>query len=112
MRYFGLGVRCVLVLCVLAAPVLGLAGTSGPFTVTFSDLVVGTSDNPVDTPFSFPKFDASLGHLQSVDIVFSFSGTVMGRRALEHSRLSRIMYSSSCLTSRTMCSSGDRRSTW
>jgi hypothetical protein len=50
------------------------AATSGPFTMSFNNLVTGAG--PLS--FSFPKFDSSLGLLQSVDIEWEFSGTVVG----------------------------------
>jgi hypothetical protein len=49
-------------------------GTSGPFTLEYANLATGGGV----LPFSLPKFDPSLGSLQSVDIAFDFSGTVVG----------------------------------
>ncbi len=42
--------------------------------MNFNNLVTGAGP----LPFSFPKFDSSLGSLQSVDIGWDFSGTVVG----------------------------------
>lgn len=50
------------------------ADTSGPFTLTYANLTTGAATSP----FTLPKFDPSLGSLQSVDIAFDFSGTVVG----------------------------------
>ena len=55
------------------------ADTVGPFVLNFNDLVTGANPyQPVYSPFSFPRFDSSLGSLDLVHLAFSFSGTVVG----------------------------------
>ena len=55
------------------------ADTVGPITVSFSNLATGADDlQHVTRTFSFPKFDMSLGSLQTVDLAFAFSGIVGG----------------------------------
>jgi hypothetical protein len=61
-----------LIIMVYALP--AAADTSGPYTLEYANLVTGGGA----VPFSLPKFDASLGSLQSVDIAIDFSGTVAG----------------------------------
>jgi hypothetical protein len=64
-----------LILLTALAPAQNLfGGTSGPFTLEYANLATGGGV----LPFSLPKFDSSLGSLQSVDIAFDFSGTVVG----------------------------------
>lgn len=50
------------------------AKTTDSVTSSFTNLVTGAGT----LPLSFPKFDRSLGSLQSVDISWDFSGTVVG----------------------------------
>ncbi len=53
--------------------------TNGPFKASFTNLITGINDlDPVYTSFAFPKFDATLGTLQNVELAFNFSGTVVG----------------------------------
>ena len=55
------------------------ADTVGPFTQSFNNLVTGAGDlQRVDSTFSFPAFDRSLGTLERVHLAFDFSGTVAG----------------------------------
>ena len=50
-----------------------------PFTATFNNLTAGPDlYHPVYSDFAFPRFDSSLGSLQSVNLAFNFSGTVAG----------------------------------
>jgi hypothetical protein len=56
------------------------AATTGPYTVSFTNLVTGLGSlapSPA-LPFSFPKFDASLGTLSSVNIEWNIIGTTVG----------------------------------
>lgn len=70
-----LGILVVVISCSLSA----VADTAGPFTFNFSGLTPGAGSlQPSYTSFTFPKFNASLGSLQGVDLAFSFSGTVIG----------------------------------
>jgi hypothetical protein len=67
-----LGLLLTLVITAQASP--ASADTTSPFTSSFANLVTGAGT----LPFSFPRFDRSLGSLQSVDIAWDFSGTVVG----------------------------------
>ena len=71
----GLGILAM-VACGSAAP----AATTDPYTLSFTNLVAGPGQLvPSPTiPFSFPKFDRSLGSLQRIDIGWAISGTVVG----------------------------------
>lgn len=48
--------------------------TTAAYTLSFDNLATG----PSIMPFALPKFDSSLGVLQSVDFTWNFSGTVAG----------------------------------
>ena len=66
------GLLLGLLLTARALPVA--ADTTGPYTLNYANLVAG----PGAIPFTLPRFDPSLGALQSVDIAWDFSGTVAG----------------------------------
>ena len=67
-----LGLLLALAITAQASP--ASAATTDPFTSSFANLVTGASP----LPFSFPGFDRSLGTLQSIDLAWDFSGTVVG----------------------------------
>jgi hypothetical protein len=67
-----LGPLTVLILFDKAPP--ASAGTNGPVTLTYSNLVAGAGT----LQFALLKFDPSLGSLKAVHIAFNFSGTLVG----------------------------------
>ncbi len=64
----------LLALVIIARAFPAAADTTGPYTLSYAGLVTGADA----LAFSLPRFDPSLGSLQSIDITFDFSGTVVG----------------------------------
>jgi hypothetical protein len=64
----------LLALAITAQALPASADTLGPYTLNYTGLMTGAGA----ILFSFPRFDPSLGSLQSVGITFNFSGTVVG----------------------------------
>lgn len=72
-------IKALLSLSILALAHAGVADTFTATTVNFANLTTaGGASTPVYIPFTLPKFDPSLGTLQSVTLSLNFSGTVLG----------------------------------
>jgi hypothetical protein len=78
-RLFAVVLSQLLAALVVCACRSGLCTTTSQYTLSFANLVTGADYyQPIYTSFTFPKFDASLGTLQHVNLAFSFSGRVSG----------------------------------
>ena len=86
------------------------ADTVGPFTQSFNNLVTGAGDlQRVDSTFSFPAFDTSLGTLERVHLAFDFFVLLLAAQSVRASlpylvKPSIIGCSSSSTMSRITCS--------